>query len=141
MAVTGDPKWHERTPTLLAASVAALAAIGLIVWLTMVVVRQVNTTEPAPLEYVTPFDDSSTRSATTTTGTTPATTTTKPVETTDITEVTDPSASETTTTTTTTRTRTRTSTARAEDGEEQTTTSKRRARHNETRTVYLPPVP
>ncbi len=59
MAVTGDPKWHERTPTLLAASVAALAAIGLIVWLTMFVVRQATTTEPAPLEYMTPFSDSS----------------------------------------------------------------------------------
>ena len=138
MAVTGDPKWHERTPTLLAASVAALAAIGLIVWLTMVVVRQVNSTEPAPLEYVTPFDDSSTSSVTTTTGTTSAATTTKPVETTDITEVTDPSASSTTSPTTT-RTRTRTATTRAEDEDETTTTSKRRARQNETRTLYPAP--
>lgn len=138
MAVTGDPKWHERTPTLLAASVAALAAIGLIVWLTMVVVRQVNSTEPAPLEYVTPFEDGSTSSVTTTTGTTSAATTTKPVETTDITEMTDPSASSTTSSTTT-RTRTRTSTTRAEDEDETTTTSKRRARQNETRTLYPAP--
>ncbi|GAA2541758.1 hypothetical protein GCM10010409_15720 [Mycolicibacterium diernhoferi] len=136
MAVTGDPKWHERTPTLLAASVAALAAIGLIVWLTMVVVRQAGSTEPAPLEYVTPFADTSSSSATTTTATTSVSTTTRPVETTDISEVIDPSASSTTSSTTT---RTRTSTTRAEDAEETTTTTKRRARQNETRTLYPAP--
>lgn len=140
MAVTGDPKWHERTPTLLAASVAALAAISLIVWLTMVVVRQVNTTEPAPLEYVTPFDDGSSSTATTT-GSTPSTiTSTRPVETTDISDVIGPSSSSSSSPS---RTRTRTSTERTrpgdDDGEDETTTTRRRARQNETRTLYPPP--
>lgn len=91
MAVTGDPKWHERTPTLLAASAAALAAIGLIVWLTMFVVRQVDTTEPAPLEYVAPFSDSSSTVDDSST-TTSTITSTSPPETSDIIDVIGPSS-------------------------------------------------
>jgi cytoskeletal protein RodZ len=140
VAVTGDPKWHERTPTLLAASVAALAAIGLIVWLTMFVVRQVDTTEPAPTEYMTPFDDSSSSAAPTTGSTTSTITSTKPVETTDISDVIGPPSSSSSSSPS--RTRTRTSTERArpgDDEEDETTTTRRRARQNETRTLYPRP--
>ena len=140
MAVTGDPKWHERTPTLLAASVAALAAIGLIVWLTMVVVRQVNTPEPAPLEYVAPFSDSSSTDLSPTTTTSTITSTRAP-ETTDITDISTPSTSTTTSTTSSERP-TRTPTSRAtddDDEEDETTTTRRRARQNETRTLYPAP--
>lgn len=143
MAVTGDPKWHERTPTLLAASVAALAAIALIVWLTMFVVRQASTTEPAPLEYVTPFSDSSSSAPTTTPTTTGTTSGTRPVETTDISDVIGPSSSsETSSETSSSERPTRTPRSRAnddDDDEDETTTSRRRARQNETRTLYPQP--
>ncbi|KRD06093.1 hypothetical protein ASE48_16075 [Mycobacterium sp. Root265] len=139
VAVTGDPKWHERTPTLLAASVAALAAIALIVWLTMFVVRQAGTTEPAPLEYVTPFSDSSssTDSSSTTTSTI---TSTRPPETTDITDISAPSSSSETSSSSERPTRTPRSRANDDDDEEdETTTTRRRARQNETRTLYPQP--
>ena len=138
MAVTGDPKWHERTPTLLAASVAALAAIALIVWLTMFVVREATTTGPAPLEYVAPFSDaSSTTDAPSTT--TSTITSTRPPETTDITDISTPSSSSETSTS---ERPPRTPRSRANDDDEEddeTTTSRRRARQNETRTLYPAP--
>lgn len=140
--MTGDPKWHERTPTLLAASVAALTAIGLVVWLTMFVVRQVNTTEPAPLEYVAPFVDGPSSTTSTTTGTTAGTsgaTSTRPVETTDISDVIGPSSSSETSSS---ERPTRTPRSRAnddDDDEDETTTTRRRARQNETRTLYPQP--
>ncbi|MCV7044617.1 hypothetical protein H7J08_08015 [Mycobacterium frederiksbergense] len=138
VAVTGDPKWHERTPTLLAASVAALAAIGLVVWLTMFVVRQAGGTEPAPLEYVTPFSDSSSSATiTTTTGTTSPT---RPVETTDISDVIGPSSSSETSSSSERPTRTPRSRANDDDDDDdETTTTRRRARQNETRTLYPRP--
>lgn len=138
MAVTGDPKWHERTPTLLAASLAALAAIGLIVWLTMFLVRQASSTEPAPLEYVTPFSDSSSGVTMTTPTTTGTTSSTKPVETTDISDVIGPSSSSETSSSER-PTRTPRSRANDDDEEDETTTTRRRARQNETRTLYPAP--
>ncbi len=140
MAVTGDPKWHERTPTLLAASVAALVAIGLVVWLTMTLVRQVNTPAPPP-DYVTPsFSDDSGTSSATTTGSTSPNSSYVPPQTSDIL---GPETSETTTTTTTTtRERTRTERTRDNDDEDdEETTTTRRNRQNETRTLYPIPAP
>lgn len=134
MAVTGDPKWHERTPTLLAASVAALAAIGLIVWLTVVVVRQVGTTDPAPLEYVAPFSDSS--SADTSATTTSTITSTSPPETSDIIDVITPSSTTSSSERPSRRPRAGTN---DDDDEDETTTTRRRARQNETRTLYPRP--
>jgi hypothetical protein len=91
VAVTGDPKWHERTPTVVMVSLAALAAIGLIVWLTMFVLRQANTVDTAPLEFVTPvFSDTSTTGTTTGTTTSTITSTVAP----ETTEITDPSATD-----------------------------------------------
>ncbi|MGA9376419.1 MAG: hypothetical protein WBV64_15610 [Mycobacterium sp.] len=136
--MTGDPKWHERTPTLLAASVAALAAIGLIVWLTIFVVRQFNTNEPAPTEYVAPFEDSSSSTSTTTASTTTTVTSTRPVETTDISDVIGPAPSSETSSSEQ-PTRTPRSRANDDDAEDETTTTRRRARHNETRTLYPAP--
>ncbi|MGB5112497.1 MAG: hypothetical protein WBO08_13135 [Mycobacterium sp.] len=138
--MTGDPKWHERTPTLLAASVAALAAIGLIVWLAIFVVRQFNTNEPAPTEYVAPFGDSSSSTATPTDSTTTTVTSTRPVETTDISDVIGPAPSSETSSS---EQPTRTPRSRANDDDEEegdaTTTTRRRARQNETRTLYPAP--
>lgn len=128
MAVTGDPKWHERTPTLLAASVAGLVAIGLVVWLSLFVVRQVNEPVPPP-EYVTPTFADESSATSTTTGSTSTTSSYVPPETSDILAPSITSSSETTTTRRTPRSR-----ERDEDEEETTTT--RRHRQNETRTLY-----
>ncbi|WP_304114067.1 hypothetical protein [Mycolicibacterium bacteremicum] len=134
--MTGDPKWHERTPTLLAASAAALLAIGLVVWLTMVVVRQVNAPAPPP-EYVTPtFADESGQTSTTT-GSTSTIGSYVPPETSDILVPETTTSSETTTTRTTReRTRTERTRDRDDDDEDEETTTTRRPRQNETRTLY-----
>jgi cytoskeletal protein RodZ len=138
LAVTGDPKWHERTPTLLAASVAALAAIGLIVWLTTVVVRQVNTPAPAPTEYIAPFVDNS-GTSTSSSSEASSSTSSKPVETTDISDVIGPPSS-TSSSLTPPRTRKRTSTESPAPGEDdQDSTTRRKPRYNETRTLYPQP--
>lgn len=131
MPVTGERKWHERTSTLAGVSVAALAAIALIVWGALFVTRQVNQPQQAPTEFVTPsFSDRSTSGPTTTTETI---TSTVPPATTDINDPDATTSSTTSSSTSSTTTTTRRPTTETRDDE--TTTTRRRPRFNETRTL------
>lgn len=58
--------WHNRTSTLLGASVAAIAAIALVVASIGYVARQFSETDQAPINYVEPTFTSSTESGTST---------------------------------------------------------------------------
>ena len=132
MPVTGEQKWHERTSTLAGVSLAALAAIALIVWGALFVTRQFNQPEQAPTEFVTPsFSERSTSAATTTTETI---TSTVPPATTDIN---DPDATTSSTTSSSTSSTTSSTTRRptTESRDDDTTTTRRRPRFNETRTL------
>lgn len=90
MRVTGDDNdrgpapeqpWHNSTPALLGASVAALAVIALAVWGVVTLTSNADKPEDAPLEFVEPMYRSTT---TTTTATTTATiTSTSPPVTTE----------------------------------------------------------
>ncbi|CDO09261.1 hypothetical protein BN977_04082 [Mycolicibacterium cosmeticum] len=135
MPVTDERKWHERTSTLAGASLAALAAIALIVWGALFVARQFNQPQQAPTEFVTPtFSDRSTSSATTTTETI---TSTSPPATTDIN---DPDATSSSTTSSTTSSTSPTqgpqTRHRSTESSDDQTTTRRRPRLNETRTLY-----
>lgn len=126
--------WHNQTSTLLAASVAGLAAIALVITLISYVARQFSEPEPAPLYYVPPATTASTTKSglSTTTGTI---TSTSPPITSDInpgsTTETSPESSTTTRSTRAPRTR--------ETDDEDGTTTRNRPRTNVTRTVS--PVP
>jgi hypothetical protein len=78
-----EPPWHERTSTLVGASVAALLALGILYFLISTVARQFNEPDPAPQYYVDPGGGSSSfsRTATTTTTTETITSTVPPVTT------------------------------------------------------------
>ncbi|CAN3126713.1 Serine/threonine protein kinase [Mycobacterium sp. smrl_JER01] len=128
--------WHNRTSTLLAASVAGLAAIALVVALISFVARQFTEPEPAPLYYVPPS------SAVSATKTGPSTTTgtitsTSPPMTSDINPGETTETPEPTTTTRSTRPPRTRETERTSDDE--TSTSRSRPRTNVTRTVYPAP--
>lgn len=79
-----DVPWHNRTSTVLAVSVAGLAAIAILVTAINYVSRQFSEPEQAPINYVGPMSSlTSTRSSTT--GTTTATiSSTRPPLTSDI---------------------------------------------------------
>jgi hypothetical protein len=144
-----EPAWHERTSTLLAASVGAIAVIAVAYFLISSLVR--DSGDPGPAEQY--FIDTTTSgsrtpssgAATTTTGTV---TSTSPPMTTDIndpnapptpTSGTDTSGTETSgTDTPTTETSTTARTPRATDDDDPTTT-RSRPRLNETRTLYPRP--
>ncbi|WP_158021301.1 hypothetical protein [Mycolicibacterium chubuense] len=138
--------WHNRTSTLLGASVAGLAVIAILIasglWLT----RQFNEPEQAPLNFVEPsFSATSTPSSTPTTAVT-ATSTSPPV-TTDLDPTSTPpttstSASATPSDSATTSRPPSTQTPRTREtteDDESTSTTRRRPRTNVTRTLY--PVP
>jgi hypothetical protein len=143
--VTGDRDdddgrpWHERTSTVVGASVAGLAVIGILFLLISYVAGEFNEPDQAPPYYLDPGTSSSSRtSSSTTTTTTETVSSTSPPVTTDInpsdgstTSGTDTSGSETSTTDTTTRT------TRETDDEPSVTRS--RPRLNETRTLYPRP--
>ena len=97
MAVTGKDRqkrddgqspasepWHNRTPAVIAASLAGIAVIGLLIMAGTFLARQVNQPEQAPLNFVEPsFSASATQSSSTPTTTATITSTSPPV-TTDI---------------------------------------------------------
>lgn len=78
----GQP-WHNRTSTLLGASVLAILVIGILIVAATALARQFGETEEAPLDFVTP-SFSATASMSTDTTTTQTITSTSPPETTDI---------------------------------------------------------
>ncbi|MGV0714102.1 hypothetical protein ABQE93_01730 [Mycolicibacterium sp. XJ662] len=127
----GQP-WHNRTPSLVGASIAALAVIAVLVLAATAMARQFSAPEQAPLNFVEPtYSAPATRSAAPTV-TTQTVTTTSPPQTTDL------SALETTSETTTeTETSSAEPTVETDDEEESTETSTRRKpRTNVTRTLY-----
>ncbi|WP_237570479.1 hypothetical protein [Mycolicibacterium lacusdiani] len=140
-----EPAWHERTSTLLAASVGAVAVIAVVYFLISALVRDSDDPGPAQ-QYFTDTTTSGSRtpssgSATTTTGTV---TSTSPPMTTDIN---DPNAPPTPPTSGTETSGTETSpgepstttrTPRTTDDDDPTTT-RSRPRLNETRTLYPRP--
>lgn len=129
--------WHHSTPAVLGASVAGVAAIGLIVAAVMFVGRQGSQPTQAPLDFVDPTF--TTTSATTITTT--MTTRISPPSTTEINPPLTPLSPTTTTSGTSETSPTPTSETPTEEDEEQTTTRRQRGpRTNITRTLYpLPP--
>lgn len=143
--------WHNSTRTLAAASIAGVVAIALVVTGAMFVVRQFSEPEQAPLNYVEPsFTQTSDELPPPTT--TDTMTSTRPPETTDINPSTDvtsgtetsgseTSGSQTPAPETPAQTLNPPRTAEPDDGgeNEETPTSRRRPRLNETRTLYPAP--
>jgi hypothetical protein len=135
-----EPAWHERTSTVVGASVAALLALAILYFLISTVARQFNQPDQAPGYYVDPGSSSSfSRSATTTT--TGTITSTVPPVTTEI----NPGDTATTTTTPTTTSSgipantNLPTTHRSTPSSGDETSFSRRPRFNETRTLYPPP--
>lgn len=129
---TPEVPWHNRTSTLLAVSVAGLAAIALVIACITYVAREFSEPELAPNNFVEPaysLTDSSSSSRGSATPTTTGTiTSTSPPVTSDINPDLTPSSTESTTRNTRTpRTK--------ESSTDQTTTSRPRLRTNVTRTV------
>jgi hypothetical protein len=78
-----ETPWYNRTPNVIGASVAGIAAIGIIIAAVTFVSRQFSEPEQAPLNFVTPsFSASASHSSTPTT--TATITSTSPPVTTDI---------------------------------------------------------
>ena len=133
--------WYNRTPNVIGASVAGVAAIGIIIAAVTFVSRQFDEPEQAPLNFVDP-SFSATASQSTTTTTTATITSTSPPVTTDIdgpsstTSSSDTSSTDTTSTTHTAWTQPYT----PPSGEESSpSTTRRGPRTNVTRTLYPQP--
>lgn len=146
----GPPAWHDSTAKVLAASVAALAGVGLIVGSIVFVTRQAEEPTQAPLNFVDPsFSANPSASATPSSGpsTTSATALPSQPQTTDIdlpppseTPPPPPPPPPSTSAGSTSR---QPPTTREEESEDDDgpgpTTTRNRPRFNETRTLY--PVP
>ncbi|WP_319448241.1 MULTISPECIES: hypothetical protein [unclassified Mycobacterium] len=138
---SSEPPWHEHTPTVVGASVAALLALAILYFLISTVARQFNEPDQAPSYYVDPGSSSS-FSRTSATTTSETITSTVPPVTTEL----NPGDTSSTTTTTTTTTTTDTSpntnlpTTRRSTPSSSSDESgySRRPRFNETRTIPRP---
>ena len=135
--------WYNRTPNVIGASVAGLAAIGILIAAVTFVARQFNEPDQAPLDYVDPTF-SATASHTSTPTTTATITSTSPPVTTDIngpSSSTTSSPSDTSSTDTTSTTHTAwTQPYTPPSGEESEPSTKRRGPlTNVTRTLYPQP--
>ncbi|TPG29899.1 cell division protein CrgA [Mycolicibacterium hodleri] len=139
-----EPPWHERTSSVVGASVGALAVIGLLWLVISYVAGGSDDPEPASQYYLDPtVSGSNSFPSTTTSGASTETiTSTSPPVTTDI----NPGETSTTTGTDTSTTSTtpfdpsnlpRTRTSTSSDGG--ATSTRRRPRLNETRTLYPQP--
>jgi cytoskeletal protein RodZ len=132
-----EPPWHEHTPTVVGASVAALLALGILYFLISTVARQFNEPDQAPSYYVDPGSSSSSSRTSATTTTETITSTVPPVTT----EINPGDTSSTSTTTTTTDTSPNTNlptTHRSTPSSSSESGYSRRPRFNETRTFPRP---
>jgi cytoskeletal protein RodZ len=132
------PPWHERTSTVVGASIAGLLVIGLLFLLGSYIARSFNEPDQAPQYYLDVPGSTSSRSySTSATTTTETVTSTSPPVTTDINgdETTTSSSTDTTSGPTYPPTTRRTRTT-DDNGE---STSRNRPRLNETRTLYPQP--
>jgi hypothetical protein len=139
-----ETPWYNRTPNVIGASVAALAALGIVIAAVTYVARQFDEPEQAPTEFVQP-SFSATASHSTTPTTTATITSTSPPVTSDIdgpsstTSSSDTSGSSSTDTTSTTHTAW-TQPYTPPSGEESSpSTTRRGPRTNVTRTLYPQP--
>jgi cytoskeletal protein RodZ len=155
VAVTGDgddegddarvePAWHERTSTLVGASIAAVAVLALLYFLISTVVREFNEPEPAQEYFLDPGGSSSTyrTHSSSTTTTTQTVTSTSPPVTSDINipgEPTTPSTTSGSETTTSPSSSPSTSRQLPHTTDNGTRTPRSRPRLNETRTLYPQP--
>jgi hypothetical protein len=128
----GQP-WHNRTSTVVGASVLAILVIGILIVAATALARQFGETDPAPLDFVAPTYSATDRQSATASTTTQTITSTSPPETTDI----NPPSSSTSSSNETSSTRR--TTTRAEDEDEDdgptTRTTRQRPRTNVTRTL------
>jgi hypothetical protein len=131
-----EPPWHEHTPTVVGASVAALLALAILYFLISTVARQFNEPDPAPSYYVDPGSSSS-YSRTSATTTTETITSTVPPDTTEINPG-DTSSTTSTTTTTDTSPNTNLPTTHRSTPSSGESGYSRRPRFNETRTIPRP---
>ena len=132
-----EPPWHERTSTLVGASVAALLALGILYFLISTVARQFNEPDPAPQYYVDPGGSSSLSRTATTTTTTETITSTVPPVTSDMNPGDTPSTTPSTDTSPNTNLP---STHRSTPSNDDSPTSRsQRPRFNQTRTLYPRP--
>jgi hypothetical protein len=138
--------WYNRTPAVVGASVAGVAAIGILITAVTYVSGQFNEPVQAPLNFVEPsFSATATESSTPTT--TATITSTSPPVTTDIngpsstpssSDTSSTNTSSTDTSSTDTSTPRRTARTRESDDDEPSTT-RRGPRTNVTRTLYPQP--
>jgi cytoskeletal protein RodZ len=140
---SSETPWYNRTPNVIGASVAGLAAIGIIIAAVTFVARQFDEPEQAPLNFVDP-SFSATASHSTTSTTTATITSTSPPVTTDINGPSSTtSSSDTSTSTTDTTSGPNTAWTRPytpPSGEESSpSTTRRGPRTNVTRTLYPQP--
>ncbi|WP_370464513.1 hypothetical protein [Mycolicibacterium sp. 018/SC-01/001] len=128
--------WHNRTSTLLGASVVGLAVIAALVAGGLWLGRQFTEPQQAPLNYVDPTFSSTSEQASSTPTTTETITSTSPPVTSDI----NPDSTTPTTTDSETSSTSRTPrTSRPsddDDNDDATTTTRKRPRTNVTRTLY-----
>jgi hypothetical protein len=131
------PPWHNSTPAVAGASVAALAMIGLVVAAAVYLTGQFGEPDRTPAEFVdsTSATTPTAPGAPATPSTTETITSTSPIVTTDINLPTDTPTS----TPETPSSGAATSSRRPDDGSAPSTTH-RRPRYNETRTLYPVPV-
>ncbi|MCK0175523.1 MULTISPECIES: hypothetical protein [Mycobacteriaceae] len=133
--------WHNSTAKVFGASIAGVAGIGLIVGSVIFVSQRVEEPTQAPLNFVEPsFSQTSAPSRTSSTPSTTAPPRPTQAETTDI-DLPPPSDTSPTSTPSSsaesTSSRPPTTTAEEDDeGEEGPTTTRKRPRFNETRTLY-----
>ena len=139
---SSDTPWYNRTPTVIGASVAGIAAVAIMIAAVTFVARQFSEPEQAPLNFVDPtFTATASHSSTSTT--TATITSTSPPVTTDINgpSSTTSSSSDTSTTDTTSTTRTAWTQPYTPPGGEESSppTTRRGPRTNVTRTLYPQP--
>jgi cytoskeletal protein RodZ len=135
--------WYNRTPAVIGASVAGLAAIGILIAAVTFVSRQSNEPEQAPLNYVEPSFSATTTGSSSTPTTTATITSTSPPVTTDIDGPSSTTSSSDTSSSSSTDTPTRTAWTKPytpPSGDESApTTTRRGPRTNVTRTLYPQP--
>lgn len=131
-----DVPWHNRTSTLLGASVVGLAVIAALIAGGLWLGRQFTEPEQAPLNYVDPTFSSTAEPTSSTPTTTGTVTSTSPPVTTDINpDSTTPSSTDSETPSTSRPPRT-SRTRDDDDSDGDTTTTRKRPRTNVTRTLY-----
>lgn len=131
----GQP-WHNRTPAVVGASLAALVVVGILIVAATAVARQFGEPVQAPIDFVEPTY-SATASQSETGTTTQTITSTSPPETTDINPSSTSGTSGSSTTPSSSESSTEPTTARTEDEsveDRPTRTSRQRPRTNVTRT-------